>query len=460
MSYRDIVAFDRTPMQQSMAVDRSDYDGVYRVYKPMLGVILEVHPCDNEEHNRTAIKSKDRRGFAHEATVLIVDDGTDVLMTLENVVIPPDAPSGVDDFCERLPRGSTGLTSGQAMNPALHGVDPYELDGDWCVVGFIGGHVDRPYVQRWWPHARNTYDPATSGAGNPDADGVGTTFVQDRRYYRRVNGVETVVTGEGDVVLSTSMAGGAPMMGKPATKGRFARTEVADGGNVRVYIKPSACMEWVWDSQEEGIGPMGGHVEDLPQTNPGTVKSVSDQQNTFFKVNSTDFAVTTPETVRFTTAEASVTASESILAKAPEITNETSVNFSVDSQGQISLSATALLELVTQAVLNLQASGAINITAGGALALGGSSVVIAPSSGAGSISATPTGVSLGTGATEAAIRGTVLAASLGVLATGLAAVPAAVSPPTTQVLAEANRTAILAIITAIGSSLSATVKVA
>ncbi len=269
MTFRETISADGTPIQQAMTQDPEDYLA-QRVYQMMLGVVMEVYPSDDEDGNSTAIRTLERRGHTHECTVLVVLDGTATYLRLPNVVITPDARAGVDDYHEFLPRGSSCLTTGEELNAALHQINPYDLDGDWCVVGFIGGQIDRPFIVRWWPHARNTFDPATSGRGNPDSNGAGRALEQQGRYFSRINGVETVITSLGDIIISTTFAGGAIQPGEDPVQGRFSRSEQDEGGDVKIYMKPSRSVEWTWDPQPEGVGAQDSAEPELPQTNPAT----------------------------------------------------------------------------------------------------------------------------------------------------------------------------------------------
>lgn len=260
---------DGTPIQSAVLQQDSRYQHT-AVTQLMVGVVLEVYPSDSYQ-NRSAWQRTDRRGQWHECTVLVLNDATGAYMRLKNVVILPVGPSGIDNYTEYLPRPSTKLVTAQEYNNSLHVVDPYELDGDFCVVGFIGGSIDQPVLLSYYPHPRNTLDPATSGGGNPDSNGAGTALVQNR-YFQRMNGVEYVVTKMGDIYLSTTYAGGVVDFEAPLEKGRFARQVPDVGGSVCVDIKPGQFLELNFNPTVDGAGLFGAWEDALPQTNPRNMR--------------------------------------------------------------------------------------------------------------------------------------------------------------------------------------------
>jgi hypothetical protein len=237
-----------------------------------LGVVLDIHPSDSDK-NRSGFQTTDRRGYRHECTVLVVDDGQDGYLMLDNVALTPDAPIGLDDYQEKLPKGSSILFDGEDYDSTLKQIDPYDLDGDWCVIGFMGGRIDSPFVVRWWPHARNPFDPATSGVAGDE-----TALVQLGRYFRRVNGVETVINPSGDIIISTTYSGSSLAPGEDSTFGRFPRAINEEvGGSVRLYVKPSQSFEIDFNPQQDGIGVLDAPDSNLPQTNPPQQEAESEE---------------------------------------------------------------------------------------------------------------------------------------------------------------------------------------
>lgn len=472
MSYRGNVSADGTPVQQSMTQDPHDYRA-QNLDRLMLGVVLSVYPADDEDGNRTAIQTLERRGHTHECTVLILNDGTSTYMQLPNVVITPNAPSGIDDYEERLPRGSSCLTTGEELNSSMHQINPYDLDGDWCVVGYIGGQIDRPFVIRWWPHARNTFDPATSGRGSPDADGVGRALTQvgddlDRpqgRYLRRINGVETVITSSGDIILSTTFAGGQIQPGGDPTRGRFSRTEVDNGGDVRIYMKPSSTIEWTWDPQPDGVGVLDSAEPELPQPNPAGGVRAGDKNSTYMTVNQERWRAQVPTEFEVFSKDAVYLSADNtmeLLTDNLSASGETAVAIE-STAGTVEMTAATMLDL-TAAIMNLTATGALTLSAGGGLVLGGSSVSVGPAAaggvpaGPGAIVAEAGSITLGEGGTDALIKGTELSTAWTATSAVLAAVPNASDLASAIALANANKVAILDMITALSAALSATSK--
>jgi hypothetical protein len=409
---RDNVAFDQTPIQQSMTLDSTDYAGVTRLDRLMLGVVLEVYPSDQEEGNRSSRQTLERRGHTHECTVLIVNDGTSTYLTLPHVIITPNSSSGLDNYEEQLPRGSSKVITGVEKNSSLHQIDPYDLDGDWCVVGFLGGQLDSPFILRWWPHARNTFDPATSGEGNATTSG-GRALEQAGRYFRRINGVETVVTSIGDVVVSTTFTGGEIQPGQDSVRGRFARTETERGGNVRIYMKPASTLEWTWNPQEDGIGPIDEVIDELPQPNPpqGNRAASDTRSNTYIQVTDISWEIQVPTSARVVSQD-TVTISA---VNTTSISGDTSVSIASEN-GSIELDATTMIDLIAPAI------------------------------------------TFGEDGVDFLVKGTSLNVAWQAVLTALNIPPDATDPATTQVLANANRTAIRAMISALTAALSTTTK--
>ena len=253
---------DRSIIQSSTVRLEQDYADEY-VFQLMVGIILDVTPADLEG-NRSADQSVERRGFIHECSVLVIDDGSQEFTVLDNVLLTPNSASGIDNYEEQLPRPSIGLVTGDELDSSLQEIDPHDLDGDRCVVGFIGGRLDSPFILSWWPHSRNVYDVATSGGGVDE-----NLLDQDRRYFRRVNGVETLITSTGNVLWSTTWANSSIDPSNTATEGRIHREPDPDlGGSVKVHIKPTQTFELAWDPQVEGMGVNNVFEPEVPQTNP------------------------------------------------------------------------------------------------------------------------------------------------------------------------------------------------
>ena len=430
MSYRNNVSLDNTPIQQSMTMDPADYRGM-NVNKLMLGVVLSVGTADSQL-NRSSTQSVDRRGFAHEATVLIINGGAADYMLLKNVIITPDLCSGLNNYVEQLPRPSTVTVDGTrdaAVDSSLHHIDPYELDGDWCVVGFIGSTLNQPFILRWWPHAQNAYDPLTSGLGNPDGAGSGTALDQSGRFFRRVNGVEQVVTTDGDVYLSTHYSGSTPNPGGSPTLGRFPRSERAGvGGSIKLNVKPTQSLELDWNAQQNGLGIRGRPEPQLPQANPVvTIGNEDSKASTYFRIEqdrvhlatADQFDVISSANLAFTSADLTETISNAITITAASQNTTTSGAITFVSSENFNVSCVSMT-LLGSTGIDL-AAPSITLTSGGG---GGEPVALATGAWVGAMSGASNAVAL----VAAAVT---TPAKIGVLASLVAAIGAASSPSST-----------------------------
>lgn len=346
-NFRYNIGPDGAPVQQSLTANYDDYAHVRMGAKPLVGVVWEVYPSD-DERNRTA-RNPARRGFLHECSVVIVDDGSSRTGFIEHVAITPDALTGLDDYYEHLPRPSSQRLSGQAMKPNLSHVNPYDLDGDWCVVSFIGGYIDQPFILKWWPHARNRYDAATSGKGNPTRGGEGKALQQSGRFFRRINGVEYVVTSQGDVYLATTYANSRLQMNERATKGRFARSQRDAGGSIHVAVKPSQSLELSWRTQREGIGIRGGREDELPQTNPRSSNGTEEEDNssTYIRLDGSDITLEPEEKIVVSTKAVEITAVDGLEVTSNSDVEIDSENTSISVSGVVNLGGTSGRTLIT-----------------------------------------------------------------------------------------------------------------
>jgi hypothetical protein len=278
------------PTQSSLRVN-SDTRVLQNLDKTYLGIVLRVYYSDDAKNPQSG-RVSDRRSSRAVCDVLITQDGRNApYWVATNVVIPPSAPSGLDDFEEQLPRSCNKYINGDTYDTGNINGDTSDLDGDWAVVSFIGGDYSQAYVSNWWPHPRNIFDPQTSGKGNPTTEGVPRSLTQqangNSRYLKRTNGVELVINGMGDVFFSTHYAGSAldPQPDGVQTNGRFHRTDgTGPGGGVRINIKKSQPLELFW-GQEDGIGLNNVFDPSLPQTNPtsGTPFSIEALSGTYIR---------------------------------------------------------------------------------------------------------------------------------------------------------------------------------
>lgn len=235
---------------------------------PMVGIILSVQPSD-AKGNWTAENHPQLRGSRHECSVIAARNYGMPDSILHNVVIPPQRHSGMDNYEEDLPRGCSKYLDGSAYKADFSDVDMTKLDGEWCVVSFIGGDQQYPYISNWWPHPHNNIDPATSG--ETPIDGTKANLVQcdlkknrTRRIYRK-NGVLTAVNREGSVYLDTTEAGRTIRL--EGTK-RTA-SQVDKGGHVQVDVKKKAQFEINWnDKAIKGPKLGAGSVTSNPVHDP------------------------------------------------------------------------------------------------------------------------------------------------------------------------------------------------
>lgn len=363
MSHRQITTPDRAVIQQSMTVLEKDYGAALDSTKTYLCVVLDVQMAD-ALGNRVADQYGDRRGFLHTCTVRVIEDGSGGGSgDIPNVVITPDRRTGVLDYYEDLPRPTTSSVFGDQLDGEHHGVDPYSLDGDWCIVGFLGGHIDSPYIQRWWPHARNVFDPATSGEGSPDFAGNGQSLEQSHRHFSRVNGVETVITSSGHVYVSTALGGSTLAAGEPSNNGRFARKEIEDGGSVRVQVKSSQSLELDFNPPEDGIGMDHVQDESLPQTNPPTEhpftvthNGVTPLAHTYHRMDSASIYTEVPSALEVVNhGITTYTAEDSISVNmVPGLSNPLP-NLAVTSVGVINLTSVGASAVTSSTALSLAA---------------------------------------------------------------------------------------------------------
>ncbi len=208
---------------------------------PMVGIILQVHPSDNKE-NLSASSHPQLRGCRHEALVLAAPHYGQPDTLIPECVIPPSNHSGVDNFGEDLPRGVASMIGKDLLNTDFDGVDYTKLDGEWCIVSFIGGRLEQPYISNWCPHPSNNFEPATSGEGDKGAALKQADPAKNRfRKFSRVNGVEKIITRDGDVYLDTSQAGRRVSFDPKTNK--LTIKQVGTGGNVQVDVKKSGQME-------------------------------------------------------------------------------------------------------------------------------------------------------------------------------------------------------------------------
>jgi hypothetical protein len=216
--------------------------------KPLIGVVLTVEPCDDD--NNLTLGKGNYRGTRHECTILCgrTYDTPDIL--IPNVIITSPAPSSIDNYSENIPRGCTRLVDGNDFNFSLEDVNPFKLDGEWCIVNFIDGNSVYPYVSNWIPHPANIFDPSTSGRELEAGDSVKSYLVQAdlakgrSRSFSASNGVVHLLSIDGNSYLDTTEAGRKVIIDEDNKRKVI---NVEGGGHIQVDIKKKAQLEFNWN---------------------------------------------------------------------------------------------------------------------------------------------------------------------------------------------------------------------
>lgn len=214
-----------------------------RIYYPVVGVITNLRASDDPS-NALTVPTSSQRGYGHTCDVYAIAHGNDNPWIIPNVVILPRGPSGVDDYCEDLPRPASIMADGSKFDGNYGAIDLRKCDGDWGVVLFIGGSTMSPILINWFPHPGNTVDPATFGyalqpaqKGQTDAK----TLKQGRRSFRRTAGLKRTVTEQGSLYIDTNESN-AQFAGSSSTN-QFTRTARDDGGDIQVDVKPARQLQ-------------------------------------------------------------------------------------------------------------------------------------------------------------------------------------------------------------------------
>lgn len=213
--------------QSSLTTNPNDYIHE-RMMVPLLGIVLSVNASDSEQNiTRTTV----HKGYLHQADVFIVNDGADRHFMLPGVVIPSKGASGIDNYHEELPSPCTQLLNGNPFEGVFADVSVDQLDGDWCVVQFIGGSINQPYMSSWWPHRGNRSDPATFGEG--------LFLPQGLRFFKRYAGAKMTITSDGSLYIDTNESGSS-IQGSATGP---ARKNSERGGDIQIDVKQSKKFE-------------------------------------------------------------------------------------------------------------------------------------------------------------------------------------------------------------------------
>lgn len=235
-------AADGTIYQSSLMSAPGDYDHE-RINYPVLGVVTALHVSD-DPFNAVTVPTSSQRGSAPTCDVYVVGHGNDNPWIIPNVVILPRGPSGVDDFCEDLPRPANFMVDGSKINGNIGSLDLTKIDADWCVVAFIGGSIQSPIMLSWFPHPGNFTDPATFGfplqpAQNGQSDAK--TLDQGRRSFRRTAGLKRTITAQGSLWFDTNESNAE--VSADSNKGRIKRKKRDAGGDVQFDLKDTRRMQ-------------------------------------------------------------------------------------------------------------------------------------------------------------------------------------------------------------------------
>ena len=195
----------------------------------VVGVVLNVFKADSVL-NTASTSAPNQKSSSNEARILVVRGITDTPWIIPNVTILPPSGSGNDDFSEELPTPTTGAIDGSSVRADFRNADPQKLNGDWCVVQFIGGQIEQPVMTHWFPHPSNKKDANTERADLGHLE-------QNRRLAKRFQGMRWVVTSKGSILVDTSKSN------HKIKTNRVDRDEVSGGGDVRVTVKQDRELE-------------------------------------------------------------------------------------------------------------------------------------------------------------------------------------------------------------------------
>jgi hypothetical protein len=223
----------------------------YRMNAPVLGVVLAIYPSDHPT-NISARDRADQRGYYWAADVRILNDGLEGTNVIPNVTIPPNGASGVDNFSQDLPKPTSCMLDGSRLTSSMSNVDADNLDGDRCLIQFIGGKYNNAVMTHWMPHPANRQDPSTGGHTFGSIDQGSPTLL-------RRQGTTLAVSDEGSIFIDTNGAN-STIVGKSSG---YERVRGDIGGDVQIDVKASSKFEINFNTPVEGE-----NEPSLLQTNP------------------------------------------------------------------------------------------------------------------------------------------------------------------------------------------------
>lgn len=253
---------DGTVGQSSGRVMEGDYNSE-RIYFPVVGIVMRIIYSDDPV-NRAAASSREQRSYHSEAAILVVQDGSDTPWILNNVKILPTGASGVDNYSEEFPRPCTQMLDGSTFKGSFESIDYTKLDGDFCLISFIGGAINQPVMTHWFPHPGNRKDPATNGI-------VEGTLAQARRLFKRYQGTKLTIGNDGSIYIDTNEANSF-LKGK---EGGATREQRETGGDIEVSVKPGRHLQVNFNP----VVP-DSNIPSLPQVNPPVGESVRETDST------------------------------------------------------------------------------------------------------------------------------------------------------------------------------------
>lgn len=260
-------------------------------YAPIIGIVLSLYYSNDTSGNKSAVSSPIRRGSQIQADVQVVDDGTDTPQIISNVVVLPTGSSGFFDYTEDLPTPCSGRIDNESYDPSFPKVDYNMLDGDWCVVQYVGGRTKKPIMTHWFPHPSNIQDPATDGGQQYAGDTEGKEYLsQQYRLFKRKNGTSFCVTSEGSLYINTQLANAD----KRVEGGKIVYDESDIGGDVVVDVKPESLFEINFNKTVDNPDE-----PDLPQQNP-PVEPIAERstENTVFRLDKDSVNAIAKEMIR------------------------------------------------------------------------------------------------------------------------------------------------------------------
>lgn len=221
------------PVQAAAVVRRHASDFVFGGH---LGVILEVHDGAGAGLLGAGASPSPRNVDGYLAQVLLVDDGRRApYQVLDGVVVCSGSPLGGASATRIRPNPTSQRVLAPVQRAELQqsGRLPEDLpidalDGDWCVVQYLGGNEQRPYVSAFWPAPLRV-----ASAPSAPRDDLGT--VLEARHA----GLSMRIDARGSLALSTEEAGAQAGEGALADEADAAGPAAPSiGGDVDVALKP------------------------------------------------------------------------------------------------------------------------------------------------------------------------------------------------------------------------------